>query len=233
MPYNAQGQWVASTQSDQTQPSDFDSQFGQYIPLDLLGSRGRVQAAHDASAAEQNRGYWDTLTPPSQQQLMGPSEDRDAQMSALRQMQQWGQGGLTTADRGSLEMQRGRDLQASGAAQRSLMQQAQARGVGGSGMDFATRQMAGQQGQQQTSDAETQMMQGAQQRALAAVQAQGQMAGSLRSQDVGATQQGFENEATRAAGATGQYGTDVGARQAGRDRQRQSDTSLVGLLASL
>jgi len=232
MPYNAQGQWVAEQQSDQPAPSEFDSAFGQYIPLDLLGSRGRVQAGHDAQAADQNRGYWDSLSTPSASQLTDPRGE-SAQQQALSQLQQWSQGGLTGTDRAQLESTRQRDAQAAGSAQRSLMQQAQARGVGGSGLDYATRQQAAQLGQQQASDAESAAMTGAQQRALSATGAAASLGHQMRGDAASSVQQAYEDAASRAAGATGQYGTDSSARQSSRDRQQRSDTSLVGLLASL
>lgn len=232
MPYDRNGNYVAQTQADQAAPSDFDNQIGQYIPLDLLGSRGRAQSQRDAATADLNRGYWNSLQPPTAGQL-DSTEGQQAQRQALQQMQQWGQGGLTATDRSGLETTRGRDMQASGAAQRGLMQQAQARGVGGSGLDFATRQQAAQGGQQQASDAESQMLQGAQQRALQAMGASAQLGGEMRTQAGQGQQRAFEDQRSRAAGATGQYGQDAQTTQQQRDRRQQSDTSLVGLLASL
>ena len=234
MGYDANGQWVADQQSTQPQASDFDTQFGQYIPLDLLGSRGRIQAQRDTQAAQQNQGYWNSLQAPTQAGLMqAGAPGRDAQMQALQQMRQWQSGGLTGTDRGTLEASRSRDAQAAGATARGISQQAQARGVGGSGLDYAAQMGAQQQGQQQASDQEASAMQGAQQRGLAATQASSQMGSQLRTQDTGALQQAYEDAANRAAGATGQYGTDMSARQAGRTRQQQSDTSLVGAVAGL
>ena len=232
MPYDASGQYVAEHSSDQPSSTQFD-QGGQYVPLDLLGSRGRIQAQTDATNAARNQGYWNNIQAPTQQQLMGSQQGQDAQHAALSQMQQWGQGGLTGADRSMMEATRGRDAQAAGAQQRSMMQQATARGVGGSGLDYATQMGAQQQGQQQASDAESQMMGHAQQRALQATQQQGQLGGQMRQQDQSAYQGAFQNQATRAGGATGQYGADQAARQSSRDRQQQSDTAAVGLLAML
>ena len=199
----------------------------------LSGTQSQVDAARAQDAAATNRSYWDQLSPPTEQQLRGPSEDRDAQMAALQQMQQWGRGGLTGADRGMMESTRARDQQAAGASRRAMSQQAQARGVGGSGLDYAGQMGATQQGQQAASDAEAQMMAGAQQRALAAVQSQGQLAGQVREQDTGATQQAFQDAASRAAGATGQYGTDAGLANARSQRQSDRDQSLIGGLGAL
>lgn len=199
----------------------------------LSGAGNRRDQLNAANAADQNRGYWDSLVAPSANQLMGPPEDRDAQMAALQQMQQWGSGGLTGTDRRMMETQRGRDQQASGAAQRGIMQQAQARGVGGSGLDYGTQLAASQQGQQRTSDAESQMMQSAQTRALAATQAAGNLAGNVREQDTGATQQAFQDAASRAAGATGQYGTDANNANMLSGRRRQDDRDFASGLGSI
>lgn len=230
MPYNAQGQWVAdnTTQAGST----FDQDIGQFVPLDLLGSQGRINQFNDARKADQNRGYWDNLGSPSASQL-DSQQGQDAQSRALQQMQQWSSGALTSTDRSTLEASRQRDAQASGSAQRSLMQQAQARGVGGSGLDFATRQQASQQGQQQASDAESAAMQGAQTRGVAATQASAQIGSQMREQAGQGQQRAFDNAAARAAGATGQYGTDMTATQRGRDRRQQSDQAGVGLIAGL
>lgn len=232
--YDEYGQWVAgSAAAGTTDASQTERDVAGMDLLDVFGFQKRHQEHQDAVAEDRNRGYWDTLRSPTAEQLMGPREDRDAQMDALRQMQEWGRGGLTGADRGMLETTRARDAQAAGASRRALSQQAQARGVGGSGLDFAGQIAASQQGQQQSSDAEAQMMQGAQQRALAAVQSQGNLAGNIREQDTGATQQAYQNQMDRAAGATGQYGTDASMRSRARDREQQDQAGLLGLVGSL
>jgi len=192
----------------------------------LTGLSDQVNYARQQDAANRNRAYWDTLSPPTADQLSGPSEDRDAQLGALAQLQQWGQQGPTGADRQAMETTRARDSQAAGAQRRALSQQASARGLGGSGLDFATQQQAMQAGQQRTSDAESAMMQSAQQRQLAATNAAGSLAGNIRSTDIGATQQAWQDAAARAAGATGQYSTDASTAnsQANRSQQNQEDT---------
>lgn len=233
MPYDANGNYYASSTADRNAPSDLDTSVGQYIPLDLFGSSGRIQAQRDAATQDANRGYWNSIAPPTADQLSDP-QGVQAQRAALAQMQQWGQGGVTATDRAGLESQRQRDAQASGSAQRSIMQNAQARGVGGSGLDYATRMQASQQGQQQSSDAESQMLQGAQQRALQAMSASAALGGQMRDQAAnGATQQAFTDQTQRAAGATNQYSQDAATTQAGRDRKQQSDMSAVGLLHGL
>jgi hypothetical protein len=196
------------------------------------GARGRQQAEQDAQAAEQNRAYWNELNPPGVDDLReGPG--RDAELSALDQMSEWGSGGLTSADRGMLDASRRRDEQAASAQRQAIARDANARGVGGGGLDFAMQQQADQRGQQQSSDREAQLMSSAQDRALQAIQQQGQMGSQLRQQDSGDVQGSFDNATTIAAGATNQYAGDAQTRQQGRDRQQDSDDSLLGFLGSL
>jgi hypothetical protein len=216
------------------QASDYDTTSAA-IPLwgGWSGARGRIQAEEDARAADANRGYWDELNAPTADALRGDPALRDAQMGALDQMAEWGQGGLTGADRGMLDASRRRDEQAASAQRQAMTQQAQARGIGGSGLDFAMQQSADQQGQQRSSDREAEMMGSAQQRALTAIQQQGQMGSRIREQDASDITSSFDAAATRAAGATNQYSGDTSTRQQGRDRQEAQDESLLGFLGSL
>ena len=215
--------------------------------------RDQLQAAREADA---NRAYWDSLRPPSADMLSVDyqsadydTSDRDAQLQALSQLQDWSRGGLTGADRQGLESQRLRSAQASRSQREALAQSAAARGMGGSGLDFAMQQQANQSGQQQASDAESQMLQGAQQRQIAATQASAALASGMRGQmeheteyntgianqqqnaDRDAIQQAYENMMNRAAGATQQYSTDAG-RSAGnadrRDRETESGLGFIG-----
>lgn len=214
--------------------SDYD-QVSSQIPIWgwLDGSRGRVQSDEDRRAEDRNRAYWDELRAPSADQLRGDPMLRDAQLSALDRMSEWGNGGLTDADRSMLEASRGRDMQAARASREALQQQAQARGIGGSGLDFAMQQQANEGAAQRSSDRESQMMATAQDRALRATQQQAQIGSGVREQDSGDVQTAFDAASTRAAGATGQYGTDTSARQRARDRQQQADDSLAGFVEGL
>lgn len=231
------------------QPSDYDEVSSQ-IPLwgDWSGARGRIQAGEDASAEDQNRAYWDSLNAPTADQLTAQydysPEGLAAQRQALSQMQEWGRGGITSADRAMMDAGRARDEQSTSAQRQALMQQAQARGMGGSGAELASQMSANQQGQMQSSDREATAMASAQQRALQAVQQSGQMGTQMRAQgqheterqadaNVAGVQGAFDNAATRAAGATGQYSQDASTRQQARDRQQESDDSLLGFLGSL
>lgn len=245
MPYDERGQWYTDTYGHRRSDTERNSDAVEaQIPIigGMSGASDRLQRDWDTEQADANRAYWDTLQTPTAQDLTPDyrPEGRDAQMAALAQMQEWGRGGLTGADRAMMESTRRRDEQAAGSSRRAMMQQAQARGVGGSGLDYGSQMMATQAGQQQASDAESQMLQGAQQRALQAVQQQGTMGGALRSGDqheaeasVDATQQAFEDAASRAAGATQQYGTDVGSGQRLAERRAQRDRDTTSALGSI
>jgi len=240
MPFDRNGNYyvgdtASSTAYGSSQAQRSSDDIVSQIPLlgSWSGARGRQQAYQDAAAADANRGYWNALALPSADQL-DSQQGRDAESQALAQMAQWSGGQLTGADRGQLEASRSRDTQAARASQQATMQQAQARGVGGSGLDFVTRQQAAQGAQQQSSDAEAQALAMAQQRGLAATQQLGSMGSRLREEELqGPLQQTYENQTTRAAGATGQYGTDNENAQRRRDRQQSSDDSLLGFLSEL
>lgn len=233
MPYQSGGDYRQRGRT-QTQYSEADEVMSQ-IPLlgGWSGARGRIQGAEDAAAADANRAYWDEINAPSVEDLRGDPTLRQAQMDALDQMAEWSRGGLTGADRATMESARGRDSQQAQAQRMALEQQAQARGIGGSGLDFAMRQQADQGAQQRSSDRDAQMMAAAQQRALQATQQRAQLGSQTRQQDASDVTGAFDSATTRAAGATGQYSGDASTRQRGRDRQQESDDSLLGFLGSL
>lgn len=224
----------------------------------LSGAGARRDARDRYREADINRDYWNQLHAPSASELavdydqaQYDPEGHDAQARALSQLEQWGRGGLTGADRRMMEQTRGRDMQASRAQQQALSQAAYARGMGSSGLDFATQQQASQMGQQQASDAESQMMASAQQRALAATQAQSQLGTAMRGQmeheteyntgvqhsqedaNRDAVQTAYQDAANRAAGATGQYSTDASARQSDLNRRDQETSDTLGGIGSL
>lgn len=255
MPYDAQGNWITERSDGSREEfiSDSDRVLAS-IPIigGLGGSQGRIDAANNARESNRNRQYWDTMPTYSAEDLTADYQydpsDEAAQRQALEQMQRWGSGGLTDADRGAMAATRRQDERGARGQRDALMQQAQARGMGGSGLDYATQMSADQAGQAQSSDAEAQMMQGAQQRALAAVQAQGQLGGQMRGQMqheqemlAEAPVQGRIEAQTerehRAAGATNQYSTDSGNRNsaaARAQRDRESATAGLGsIIASL
>lgn len=242
MPYESGGGHRTARRGPQ-QTSESDQIMAQ-IPLlgGWSGARGRIQHEEDLRAEDANRAYWDELNAPSAEQLTADYDTRgaDAQMAALDQMAEWGRGGLTATDRAMMDTARARDEQASSAQRLALQQQAQARGMGGSGFDLASQLGADQAQQTRSSDRQTQMMAAAQQRALQAIQQSGQLGAQVRQGDQREAEQGadavqgaFDAASTRAAGATNQYSADGAARQQGRDRQQDSDDSLLGFLGSL
>lgn len=248
MPYTSGGDH--RTERYQPAPTSNYDNISNNIPIwrDWSGAATRQAQQQDALAADANRAYWDDLNAPTADDLEAhynydPGSEQ-AQQMALQNLQQWGRGGLTGADRGMMEATRRRDEQAEGASRGAIQQQSQARGMGGSGLDYAAQLSGAQQGQQRTSDAEAQMMQGAQQRALSAIQASGQLSSQMRQQGQHETetqaqarptaiQQSYEDAASRAAGATGQYGTDTQNHQQARDRQQQTDNGLLGFIGEI
>lgn len=236
MGYDRNGNWVGGGTPSDTElgVSDFD-QGSADAPIWgwLSGATNRRDTARRRSEADTNRGYWDSLNPPSEADFSGSPESRAAQSAALQQLGQWGRGGLTQADQQMMASQRTRAAQQAESQRAALSQGAYARGMGGSGADLALQQSANQGTQQQASDAESQMLQSAQMRALAATQAQAQLGGQMRQQDQSATQAAWGAQTDRAAGATGQYGTDVGSSRFSQQQQQQGDQGLMSLIGTI
>lgn len=235
---------------EQVRGAQADSNNG--IPWDIGGHDANAERQRQTGMAGERERWWTNLQMPTAEELAqqydynsrGGAGALSAQESALSQLGSWAHGGLTGADRAMMESTRARDAQAARAQQQALMQQMQARGMGGSGADLATQMMASQLGQQQASDAESQMMQGAQQRALSAVQAQAQLGGQMRQlsqhetehqQDANssAIQQAFQNQVTQASGANNAMtGLAQNSQQASQQQSRNSaDAAQAGASA--
>jgi len=108
---------------------------------------------------------------------------KTAQMDALNSLQDIGANGMTAMDRAKLEQIKG-DLGAQERGQRdAILQQAQQRGIGGSGIEL----MAQLQNQQASAGRASQMgfdvQAAAQERALQALQQSGALAGNMQNQD--------------------------------------------------
>lgn len=135
-----------------------------------------------APLLEQYMGNYD----PSQAQastIQENPDDRSTQLAALNKLSGLSNTGLSDVDNAGYENARniGNQMLSSGNA--AAIQNAQARGVGGSGLEFAMREMANQQGAQNAQQAGLQQAgQSAQMRALYN-QAFGNMAGQVRGQD--------------------------------------------------
>lgn len=118
---------------------------------------------------------------------------KQAQMEALAQLQDIGQNkGLTAMDRAQLaQIQSDEATQARGARE-AILQNAQARGMGGSGMEMLAQMQNAQDAATRQSARDTSVAGMAQQRALQAIQSAGQLGGQIQGQD-------FEQQARIAA----------------------------------
>jgi hypothetical protein len=191
------------------QMSDYDRVSSQ-IPIWnwLDGSSARAAEAQARAEEQRNRDIWGGLADwaPSADDLAveyeqegdvagpGRSELGDAradqtslraQHAALRQMQDWSRGDLTAADLAQRDaMQRGQAQMARGQRE-ALMQQAQARGMGGSGMALLSAQQADESATARSADYDAQLQAMAQQRALQALQGAGSLSSQMRGQSFG------------------------------------------------
>jgi hypothetical protein len=210
---------------------------------------GRDERDYQKSIREQNMGLWDELggTLPSEDSEAARAEAEDyavnEQRNALDSMRDI-DGQLAAQSRGEYseidrarqeEMLRRNALQERGQREAALAQM-QARGMGQSGTALTSSLMAGQQGANRSSQEGLQIEALAQQRALQAMQARGQLAqgrGSLAGQRATDTfnrkfstgqaqdrqrQQGFQNRTDIVAGKTDQYD-----RAGAASRQRLQD----------
>jgi hypothetical protein len=110
---------------------------------------------------------------------------KDAQMSALDQLQEAGETGIDDATRNELAaMRRGSAAQAQ-ARDASIIQDLASRGMSGSGQELAMRQIANQQAMQGELEASDRMAAMAQQNALQAIASAGQLGGQIRGQEFG------------------------------------------------
>lgn len=108
---------------------------------------------------------------------------KDTQMSALQMLKQRGKVGLSAEDRASLNQVRSEVQRDSEAKRQQILQQMQARGMGGSGAEMMTQLQSAQGAADQASSASDSLMSQAQQRALQALTESGNMAGNIRGQE--------------------------------------------------
>lgn len=113
---------------------------------------------------------------------------RDAQVKALSDMQKRSKVGLSAEDRASLNQVRGEVQRDAEAKRQQVLQQMQARGMGGSGSALVAQLQAGQDAQNLASSESDNIMAQAQQRALQALGQSSDMAGNLRGQDFNVNQ---------------------------------------------
>lgn len=128
-----------------------------------------------------------------------------AQKQALSQLKQVAdEGGLTAIDRARLFDAKEEMATASRGAQEAILQEAQRRGVGGSGMEMANRMLAQQAAATRGARAGVDVAAEAQRRALEAIQQSGALAGTMRNQEF--SEQARKAEATD---AINRFNTDL------------------------
>lgn len=141
---------------------------------------------------------------------------KEAQMGALEQMQQLSQSGLTPGEAAAQELSLRQARSGAAARDAAIRQDLAERGQLSGGAEIAMRQIAGQQGAQNASDAALQAQAQAQQRALQALAQSGQMSGQIRGQD-------FSEAAQKAsaADAIARYNQQNTSETARRNLERQ------------
>lgn len=104
-----------------------------------------------------------------------------AQQGALQQLQQIGsEGGLTAIDKAKLQDVTDQQNQVNRGQEQAIMQNARERGIGGSGLELASRLQGQQSAADRASRQGTDVAALAEQRALAAIQGAGQMGGQMQ-----------------------------------------------------
>lgn len=111
---------------------------------------------------------------------------KEAQMRALGGLEDVSrQGGLTSVDRARISDIQRRGASAERGSREAILQNAQARGVGGSGLELASQLSASQASADRNAQEGENVAARAEQRALDALQGAGDMGGRMRSQDFG------------------------------------------------
>lgn len=111
-----------------------------------------------------------------------------AQMGALEQLKSVSAGGLRPEDRAAYNEFRRNAQREAEAKRQQILQNYQARGMGGSGMELAAQLSAAQSGDENLSAQGDQLAAAASQRALQAINQMGGLAGQIRGQDFGVNQ---------------------------------------------
>lgn len=113
--------------------------------------------------------------------IVSSPEFAAAQQTALTQLQQIGsEGGLTPLDRAKLQDIRNEQNTTNRGQEQAIMQNARERGIGGSGLEMASRLQAQQSAADRASQQGTDVAALAQQRALDAIQSAGAMGGQMQ-----------------------------------------------------
>ena len=155
-----------------------------------------------------------TLGPSRMDQVSADPALKAQQMRALSSWSEMGKAGMTAEERGELNKMRLMAARDQKARQDAILQSRQARGMAGSGDELAAQLLASQAGAELASQEGDRLAAQAQNRALQAIAQSGNLAGSLRSQDVGE-----QSDKARAADAIAQFNAanqqSVGSRNVG------------------
>lgn len=146
------------------------------------------QLSQQTYAGDYNPAQEQTVTqdPSAYNQIYTDPTARSAQMQALSQLQGIGQsGGETAIDQASINNILNQTNEAARGARGAVMQNAQERGVGGSGLDIVNQQLANQGAAQTANQQGLGVAANAQARALQAIQQSGQLGGQIEGQQYG------------------------------------------------
>ena len=149
------------------------------IRLEMLKDMGRITPEMEAEILQQDT------------QLKGLRVDpklKAQQVDALQRLSQQGREGLNLEDRVALEEIQRAEAQANRGQQEAILQNMEARGMGGAGAELAARLQASQSSADRASQRGLSVAAQAQQRALQAMMQSGEMAGRMGQQD-------YENQA--------------------------------------
>lgn len=108
---------------------------------------------------------------------------REAQMSALSELERMGEGGLRLSDQAAYEKVLGETDAANRGQQEAIVQNMKERGAFGSGNELATRLLAQQEGAGRAHNEGLNIAAGAADRALQAIMQGGELGGNIRGQD--------------------------------------------------
>jgi hypothetical protein len=144
------------------------------VQLEYLKSVGQLTPEMEQAIAQQDT------------QLKSINVDprfKSAQMAALNRLNQQGHEGLTLEDRSALADVQRQNAQAQRGQQEAILQNAQARGMGGAGAELAARLSSAQSGADQAGSQGLKVAAQAQQNALQAMLAGGNLAGQMGQQE--------------------------------------------------
>jgi len=165
-------------------------------------------------------------------QIQEAPELRDAQMQALRSIQQRASGGLTPEDRAVFEKMRSGVRSDTRGKERQIISELAQRGQAGAGAELAARLQASQSGADQASEQGMDIAAAASRNALQAAAQSGALSGNIRSQDfdVNQAKAAAEDERNRMLfqNSTALRARNVGAKNTAQqqnlsERQRLSD----------